>query len=344
MLSRLPFIRTRAAQVLGVFIVGAAIGAVSIAIFGQAGTRRVIVRQPYVDTVKRHSITTTRPPAQPPAHTTARGARPPALLVDSRARASFAVLQRQLAGAVGLAIAPLGGGPIETFGQAQVAPAWSTSKVPVLVTLLYGYERRGKTLDPQEHAYAAAALEQSDNASIEALFGELESIHGGLAPASAAVQQILRRAGDVTTTVNTAPNTEGFTTYGQTEWSLRNEVTFYRALARGCLLDPRDTSYVLGLMRSVIPSERWGAGSAGYPASVPLAFKGGWGPENGRYQVRQTAIVGSGSRGYVVSMLALPVSGSFDDGTATITALASWARQHIQLNASGRASGCPAAP
>jgi hypothetical protein len=144
------------------------------------------------------------------------------------------------------------------------------------------------------------------------------------------VQQLLRRAGDQTTVINTAPNAEGFTTYGQTQWSLVGEVTFYRALARGYLLDRRDTAYVLGLMHSVIASQRWGAGSAGYPSAVPIGLKGGWGPENGRYQVRQTAIIGSGFSGYAISLLALPTSGSFADGTSMLTALASWARTHIK--------------
>ena len=257
------------------------------------------------------------------------------------ASASFTALAGQLGGSVGMAVAPLGSGPVQTFGQIQLAHAWSTSKVPVLATLLFDYEQNNEAPAPQTRTYAALALEQSDNAAIEALFSELEQIHGGLVPASAAIQQRLRAAGDTTTTINTAPNDEGFTTYGQTEWSTSGEGTFYRALARGCLLNPQDTAYVLGLMRSVIPSQRWGAGSAGYPDSVPVAFKGGWGPDSsGNYQVRETAIVGSGNRGYVISMLALPASGSFSDGTSMITALATWARQHLVLDAHRPPAGC----
>ena len=142
-----------------------------------------------------------------------------------------------LHGQVGLAVAPLGAGTVHVFGSVRIAHAWSTSKVPVLVTLLHDYEGSGQRLSPSENDDATLALEQSDNAAIEALFGVLEQIHGGLVPASAAVQARLRAAGDETTTINTAPNDEGFTTYGQSEWSLPGEVTFYRALARGCLLE-----------------------------------------------------------------------------------------------------------
>jgi hypothetical protein len=215
------------------------------------------------------------------------------------------------------------------FGSVTTAHAWSTSKVPVLVTLLHDDERNGRSPSAPDRAYAQSALEESDNASIEALFSELETIHGGLVPASETVQAELRQAGDETTVINVAPNNEGFTTYGQTPWSVAGEVTFYRSLANGCLLDPADTSYVLGLMRSVIPSQRWGAGEAGYPPSLPIALKGGWGPSNGLYQVRQTAIIGSGRQGYVMAMLALPASGQFADGVNMVTALAQWARRNL---------------
>jgi hypothetical protein len=66
---------------------------------------------------------------------------------------------------------------------------------------------------------------------------------------------------------------------------------------------------------------------------VPVAFKGGWGPDpGGRYQVRQSAIIGSGEHGYVVSMIALPASGAFSDGTAMISRLAAWARGELDLD------------
>lgn len=266
------------------------------------------------------------------------------LTVPPGTAASFASLESQLAGPVGLAVAPLGVGSVRVFGEAQTALAWSTSKVPVLVTLLHDDEDSNEVLSPEERSDATLALEQSDNAAIDALFAELEQIHGGLIPASSAMQGILREAGDQSTVINTAPNDQGFTTEGQTEWSVSGEVTFYKALVNGCLLDSTDTAYVLGLMSQVIPSERWGAGAAGYPSSVPLAFKGGWGPDsNGNYQVRQTAFVGAGDRGYVISMLALPTDGSFSEGTSMITALATWAREHLILNAVHRPAQCAVA-
>jgi Beta-lactamase enzyme family len=331
MLSRTPLPRRFLPIAVAVFLLGAGVGVLIVARTNQAARREV--------TVERVVTGRTRIAAAPRAKQVVRPTR--RRVSSTGLGASFAALERQLPGSVGLAVAPLGAGPIESWGNVDTAHAWSTSKVPVLVTLLRDYEKRGQPLGSQDRSDAALALEESDNSAIDALFAELEQIHGGLVPASAAMQRVLRASGDDTTTINTLPNDQGFTTEGQTEWPVSREVTFYRALARGCLLDSADTGYVLGLMRSVIPSQRWGAGAAGYPANVPLAFKGGWGPvAGGAYQVRQTAIVGSGTRGYVLSLLALPSSGAFSDGVQMASALAVWAREHFRLSAAHAPASC----
>ncbi len=83
-------------------------------------------------------------------------------------------------------------------------------KAPVLVTLLREYEARDRPFP--DRARADAALERSDNAAAEILLAALQRTRGGLDGASAAVQQTLAHAGDETTTVNTLPNDQGFTT------------------------------------------------------------------------------------------------------------------------------------
>jgi len=339
----LPRLRRSAPLLLAVFLVGAGIGAALIALSHHQPKPRLIVKRvirnrPATTSTSKTTQSTTAATAHPTVHHTNPKYAP---TVPADAAASFQTLAASLDGSVGLAVAPLGDGPLQSFGQAQSAHAWSTSKVPVLTTLLHEDETRNLVLSAQGKTDATLALTQSDNAAIEALFSDLEQIDGGLGPASEAVQQILREAGDETTIINTAPNDQAFTTYGQSIWPVKGEVTFYRALAKGCLIDAHDTAYVLGLMHDVIPSQRWGAGSAGYPPGTSLAFKGGWGPDsNGKYQVRQTAIIGTGNQGYVMSMLALPASGSFSDGTSMITALATWARQHFAVNAKRPSAVC----
>jgi hypothetical protein len=255
------------------------------------------------------------------------------------AQASFERLASILPGAIGVAVGSLAGGPIATFGSLQVGHAWSTMKVPVLTTLLSQLQRGGATLSSTQRADATAALEASDNSAAEALFSALEGSDGGLVGASQAVQDTLRRAGDDQTVINTAPNSSGFTTWGQSEWSAAGEAAFYRSLANGCLLSGPDTSFVLSLMGQVQSDQRWGAGSAGYPSGVTLAFKGGWGPETGGYLVRQTAIVSSGSGGYVLSMLAKPSDGAFSTGTQMLTEIASWAARTLSTRGGG-SGGC----
>jgi hypothetical protein len=265
--------------------------------------------------------------------------RPRPASLPGDAQPSFAALAAREPGQIGAAIAPLGRGPVDTFGSLQVGHAWSTMKVPVLTTLLADLESQGRVLDAPSRENATLALEQSDNAAAEALFSELEQSHGGLVGASLAVQQTLRRARDGSVQVNTAPNTGGFTTWGQSEWSAAGEVAFYRSLAHGCLLSGPDTSYVLSLMGNVTSDQRWGAGSVDFGA--PVAFKGGWGPESGGgYLVRQTAIVGSGDHGYVFSMLALPQDGSFASGTAMLDQIAAWIARTFNANVSTPPASC----
>jgi beta-lactamase class A len=329
--------------VLAIFVVGAAIGALAIALSRNSRAKTVVVKRVVTTRSPAETTTATNTPRPRANHKLPRSPKPrprTTPLIVAGAPSSFASLAARLGGATGIAVAPLGDGPIRTFGGFQEGHAWSTMKVPVLVTLLSDYEHSNEVLSPGGRDYAARAIEQSDNAAAEALFGQLEQIHGGLVAASAAVQETLANAGDATTAINTAPNSQGFTTWGQSVWSTSAEVIFYRALERGCLLAPSDTAYVLGLMRNVVGSQRWGAGAAGYPSTIPLAFKAGWGPESSGYLVRQTVIVGSGNRGYVVSMIAEPGGGSFSEGVGMITSIATWARQHLDVGATSPSASC----
>lgn len=243
----------------------------------------------------------------------------------SDTQACFATLAAAQPGRIGLALGPLAGGPISTYGSLLTGHAWSTMKVPVLVTVLAELASQGRRLDVGGRADAALALQQSDNTAGRALFARLQQAHGGPVGASRALQRTLRRGGDDRVRVNTAPNDAGFTPWGQTEWSAAGQVSFFRALARGGLLPGADTAYVLSLMRGVIRGQRWGAGAVRFPG--PVAFKGGWGPESqceGRHLVRQIAIAGSGDQGWVFSMLALPDDGAFETGTGMLDRVAAW--------------------
>ena len=216
--------------------------------------------------------------------------------------------------------------------------AMSTSKILILSALLR--DNGGEhNLSAEQRSLAQAAVTQSDNDAIQALFSDLETDRGGLLGASAYATSLLREAGDDQTQVATAPPPPGYaTTFGQTPWTPTAEVTFFRSVALGCVLSPADTGYVLGLMRSIEPSESFGLGSAGFPEA---AFKGGWGPEpDNQYGVRQTGIIGSGDSGVVVAITADPVS-TFAAGQSVLDQVAQWLREEIRIVPRPRAS-CPA--
>jgi len=250
-------------------------------------------------------------------------------LLEPRAAQAFESLAASLRAPIGVAIAPLGAGSAESFGALQVGHAWSTIKVPILVTLL---RDRRETLSPQSTQLAASAIEASDNAAAMGLFHQLERIHGGLGGASSAVQDVMGLAGNAATVATAPPPPGAVSTYGQTEWSIEEATAFFRALANGCLLGPDGTEYVLGLMRDVIPEQRWGLGEAAFDPSWSVAMKGGWGPEagSGAYLVRQSGLIQSGSSGVAVTMIAEDPSGSFEAGVRDLGRIGAWLRENLR--------------
>lgn len=247
------------------------------------------------------------------------------------AQAAFGRLLGTLPGRVQVALLPLSGGPETVLGGDAPAHGWSTTKVAVLVALLRARGKQGLTSGQSE--LADLAITESDNQAILDLFQDLESMKGGLVGASDYVQDGLRAAGDVRTVVATGPPPPGaVTSFGQTEWAPSEAVKFFRALALGELLPPAETAYVLNLMQHIVPSESWGLGSGGF--TVPVAFKGGWGPErSGSYLVRQSGIIDPGSpRGLAVSIVAHPPGGaaSFAIGTEMLTKAARWLRVELE--------------
>ena len=255
-------------------------------------------------------------------------------VLGSGATTSFQQLASSLPGRVEIAVAPLDSESAEVLGGDEAAHGWSTTKVPVLVSLLRA--RGSEGLTSQEQAWAQAAITESDNQSVLDLFGDLERLKGGLDGASEYVASVLRASGDSETVVATAPPPVGAaTTFGQTEWSPGEAVKFFRALDLGCLLPSSQTSYVLGLMQNIEASESWGLGSAGFSS---VAFKGGWGPERGGYLVRQSGIIEPGaSSGAAVAIVAL--APSFAAGTDMLTRTASWLNRHLVLT-SRSSAGC----
>lgn len=236
---------------------------------------------------------------------------------DSAAlRASFDRLAAQLSGSEGVAFTSVGGTATTQLGSWRTGVGWSTVKVPLAVAAVAKAQGRP---DAGVRSLMRRAITASDNAAAEQLWSSL----GPPQTAASQVQAVLRSAGDGQTRVQSQRVRPGFTAFGQTTWSLANQAKFAAALP--CI---RYSNDVIALMGAVESGQRWGIGAAGRPAQ----FKGGWGPgTGGGYLVRQMGIVtlANGSR-IGLAIASEPADGSFETGTASVTALARWAVANIR--------------
>jgi hypothetical protein len=244
---------------------------------------------------------------------------------------SFAALEGEISGEIGVAYAPLGSAQPQTLGPLQVGHAWSSFKVPISVTVML---EQGGSLNSNQEALAASAITASDNEAAAALFSELESMTGGRA--SEAVERTLEKAEGAAVEVATAPPPPGaVSSWGQTEWPLSASTSFYGALACGAYGGATDT--ILSDMESVIPEQQWGLGQAPFPSGASVAIKAGWGPdgsESGPYLVRQAGIIRSGQGGAVVTIAAQDSSGSFEAGVSDLDQVADWVAMHVPFDGS----------
>lgn len=194
-------------------------------------------------------------------------------------------------------VAWLDGGNLVTGGEtgpASARAAWSTSKVPLAIAALRN--------DPATASTVETALTESDNAAAEQLWSSL----GDPATAAAAVQDVLREAGDTTTTVQDQVVRPGFSAFGQTMWTTADQASFAGKLS--CLAGAEP---VLDAMGRISNGGGYGLGL------IPGArFKGGWGPdESGAYQVRQFGLVpGRDGTQVPVAIAATSPDGSYEGG------------------------------
>jgi len=229
---------------------------------------------------------------------------------------------------VGVTVGTLGALDPEQLGTLSTGKAWSTIKLPIAVKVL---EDAGgpSGLGDGERQSITQALTASDNTAAARLFDGLEASHGGLDGAAQAVGSVLREAGDDRTVISTQGR-NGFSPYGQTDWSLAEQQRFMSQLAGGCILKKDSADYILELMGRVVDTQRWGLGSAG----IPARYKGGWGPgDGGGYLVRQVGLLEPGGRGAVVVALAAePPSGDFAAGTQMLNELAKWVAAKVTFH------------
>jgi hypothetical protein len=224
--------------------------------------------------------------------------------------ASFNELRTTISADVGLSVAPIGGGDqMQSFGDWTTGPAWSTIKIPLSLALLRA-DATGEV-----PGSVRAAITQSDNAAAQSIWEQL----GDSEVAAGKVESVLLQAGDPTQ-VQSLVTRPGFSAFGQTDWSLVNQVRFLAAVS----CDDRNQP-VFDLMADIVSGQRWGLGSLD-----GARFKGGWGPgTGGGYLVRQFGVITIPGGELAVAMAATPASGSFSDGTADLGTIASWVAEHV---------------
>jgi hypothetical protein len=263
--------------------------------------------------------TTPAAPASAPSSPPVKRAQAPRWIDNAALRADVDQIS---GGQVGVAVVPLGVGRSFTAGPEQVGAGWSTMKIPVIIAR---YRLAETTSEPfsQLTDRVTQAITASDNAAVMSLFNDLETRDGGLAAASLDVQQVLRDAGDPTTTVNTLQPAGGYSTFGQTQWPLLAGTRFFQALADGCIEPRQAAQLVINLMGQVTSSQRWGLGQADFHGATAY-FKGGWGPDSsGAYLVRQFGIIADqAGHGFAVGVIAKPADASFASGVAILDQLA----------------------
>lgn len=230
---------------------------------------------------------------------------------------SFADLQNQIDGRIGIAVMPLSGAATPTLlGSWTTGPAWSTIKVPLAQAAL----NTGAT-NPNA---IQQAITVSDNSAATSMWTNL----GAPATAGAQVQQVLRGAGDASTVVQTQVVDPRFTAFGQTDWALTDQVRFLSGYAN----DPQ-ASPILNLMGNIAPEQQWGLGK------IPNSqFKGGWGPKDGNYQLRQMGIIQT-PEGPVAVALAVESPGeseqAFQQGQTDANTVADWIKNNARHLAFG---------
>lgn len=246
---------------------------------------------------------------------------PTAALLDSTDQMDF---NRRFGNSASVAVTDMAAAPIVRAGDVRSPYAWSTSKLLLAATLIRQVGGADK-LSAQEKAWIASALSASDNSAAAWLFFVLAMRTGGLVPASAAMTQTLRAAGDSQTVVSTTTRSS-YSTHGQTLWSVENQAQFLASLARTCLLDSTSTAYLIDASSRVVPEQRFGLATVGV-----TTFKGGWGRDpDGKYLVRQMGLLSTPGGGWaVVAITARPADGSYASGQVLLTDVARWVAANV---------------
>jgi hypothetical protein len=169
----------------------------------------------------------------------------------------------------------------------------SIVKVDILATLLHERQAQGP-LDGETKEIAAGMIENSDADDATDLWND----EGG----ASAVQDFDDAVGlhDTTASVH----------WGLMTTTPSDQLTLlHTALFANPLLTPSSRAYIAGLMRHISSFDSWGVTAGPDAAHAQVAFKNGWLPYDGSWQVNSIGDVRGSGRHYLIAVMT--------DGSAT---------------------------
>ncbi|MEU4555309.1 serine hydrolase [Micromonospora violae] len=167
----------------------------------------------------------------------------------------------------------------------------SIVKVNILAALLLRQKPPGKALGSDTRRLAEAMIVSSDNAAAVALWQRI----GGSRGLTAANRAFGLR--------ETKPNSH----WGLTTTTAADQLRLLTALTSPTgPLTPSDRTFIMGLMSSVIPEQRWGVTAAREPGSRSVYVKNGWDnsdADGGRWLVNSIGRVVEARHDWLIAVL-----------------------------------------
>lgn len=178
-------------------------------------------------------------------------------------------------------------------------PPWSTIKVPIAIA---AFRNDSAAAQP----YVAPAITQSSNEAAAQLWASL----GDPSRAATLTEQVISE-GKSSATVQTKVVRPGFSSFGQSDWSVPEQATFASNLR--CIQGSEPVTKYMGQIAS--------GGGYGLGIIPGALFKGGWGPdESGNYGARQFGLVPNGAGKFVaVALAATSPDGTMEGAQARLT-------------------------
>jgi hypothetical protein len=175
-------------------------------------------------------------------------------------------------------------------------PSASVFKAMLLVTYLRQSSVRHRALTAGDRALLRPMIRRSDNVAAT----RVRDIVG-----NAAIVRLAHRAGMTRFVIAQV--------WGLSQVTARDQSKFFLHIER--LLPGRHRAYALKLLRTIVPSQRWGMAQV-IPAGWTLYFKGGWGSGTGAVD-HQVGLLARGDERVAIAVMTVN-SPSHDYGKATL--------------------------